>query len=160
MSDLLRGVEQFLFHEAHLLDERRFEQWLALFDRDGWYWMPVSPADVERKRTPALIDDNRPELELRIRRLLEPAAHTEHPAPTACRSVSNVVLEDPGAVIVRSKLVMHEYRACGLDRDEVRLFCATVRHRLQADGDSFRILWKRVDLFNAAAALTLMPTPV
>ena len=35
-----RAVEQFLFHEARLLDERRFDQWLALWDEDGRYWVP------------------------------------------------------------------------------------------------------------------------
>jgi hypothetical protein len=71
-----------------------------------------------------------------------------------------VVLEDPGGITVRSKLIMHEYREAALDHDDVRVFCGTVRHGLKAAGDSFRILWKRVDLFNAAAAFRLMPTPL
>ena len=36
-----RPFERFLFHEARLLDERRFDDWLALFAPDGWYWVPL-----------------------------------------------------------------------------------------------------------------------
>jgi len=156
----LASVERFLYHEAHLLDECRFEEWLALFERDAYYWMPVSPQETRRKHTPSYIDDDQPEIELRIRRLLEPAAHTESPRPTACRIVANVVIEDAGAGIVRSKLVMHEFRRREFGRDDYRLFCATVRHALAPYEDGFRIRWKRVDLFDAAGALTLMPTPI
>ena len=47
--DLLREVEQFLYHEARLLDERRFHDWIELFTEDVHYWMPTrssrSPSD-------------------------------------------------------------------------------------------------------------------
>ena len=159
-ADLLPRVERFLFHEANLLDESRFEDWLALFEPDAYYWMPIVRSDTQRKRTPSYVDDNRPELELRVRRLLEPNAHTESPRPSACRVISNVVLEDVAACVVRSKLVMHEFRRRDFGRDDYRLFCGTVRHALQTDGDSFRIRWKRVDLFDAEGSLALMPTPI
>ena len=160
MSDWLARAEQFLFHEANLLDESRFEDWLALFEPDAYYWMPVATSETQRKRTPSYVDDNRPELELRIRRLLEPSAHTETPRPSACRVVSNVCVDDAAAGVVRSKLVMHEFRRRDFGRDDYRLFCGTVRHALKPDGDSFRIRWKRVDLFDAAGSLALMPTPL
>ena len=38
-ADLIRDVEQFLFREARLLDERRFHDWLRLFTDDVHYWM-------------------------------------------------------------------------------------------------------------------------
>ena len=38
---LISRVEQFLFQEARLLDERRFEEWLSLFSDDGVYWIPA-----------------------------------------------------------------------------------------------------------------------
>jgi len=33
-EDLTREIEQFLYREARLLDERRFEEWLALLTDD------------------------------------------------------------------------------------------------------------------------------
>src|SRR5438105_10238824 len=38
-EDVLREVEQFLYREARLLDERRFREWLELFTDDVRYWM-------------------------------------------------------------------------------------------------------------------------
>ena len=50
-------VEDFLYHEAELLDERRYEEWLDLFTEDVHYWMPMRrnvPADEpERENTRA-----------------------------------------------------------------------------------------------------------
>src|SRR5437879_11288215 len=37
--NLIREVEQFLYREARLLDERRFHDWLELFTDDVRYWM-------------------------------------------------------------------------------------------------------------------------
>jgi 3-phenylpropionate/cinnamic acid dioxygenase small subunit len=160
VSALLARAERFLYHEANLLDESRFEEWLELFEPDAYYWMPNERSETQRKRTPSYVDDNRPELELRIRRLFEPNAHTESPRPVACRVISNVAIEDEARCVVRSKLVMHEFRRRDFGRDDYRLFCATVRHALRPDGSSFRIRWKRVDLFDAGGSLALMPTPI
>jgi biphenyl 2,3-dioxygenase beta subunit len=38
-EDLIRGVEQFLYREARLLDDRRFHDWLRLFTDDVHYSM-------------------------------------------------------------------------------------------------------------------------
>ena len=38
-EDVTREVEQFLYREARLLDERRFHEWLELFTEDVRYWM-------------------------------------------------------------------------------------------------------------------------
>jgi benzoate/toluate 1,2-dioxygenase beta subunit len=35
--------ELFLIHEAKLLDERRFRDWMELFTEDGAYWVPATP---------------------------------------------------------------------------------------------------------------------
>ena len=42
-EDMIRGVEQFLYREARLLDERRFHDWLGLFTDDVHYWMTAQP---------------------------------------------------------------------------------------------------------------------
>ena len=38
-----RKVENFLYFQAEVLDERRWEEWLDLFTDDGIYRMPSSP---------------------------------------------------------------------------------------------------------------------
>src|SRR5262245_51119763 len=39
----LAECEQLLILEARLLDEARFDDWLALFTPDAWYWVPSQP---------------------------------------------------------------------------------------------------------------------
>ena len=39
----VREIEEFLYHEARLLDDRQFEDWMALFAKDGVYWIPAMP---------------------------------------------------------------------------------------------------------------------
>ena len=38
-EDVTREVEQFLYREARLLDERRFHEWLELLTDHVRYWM-------------------------------------------------------------------------------------------------------------------------
>ena len=38
-EDVTREVEQFLYREARLLDERRFHEWLEFLTDDVRYWM-------------------------------------------------------------------------------------------------------------------------
>src|SRR5215831_1324381 len=52
---LKQEIEEFLYHEADLLDERRYEDWLALVAEDVRYWMPmrrnVKVGEAEREFT-------------------------------------------------------------------------------------------------------------
>ena len=40
-EQLIREIEQFLYQEARLLDNKQFKAWLELFTEDARYWMPV-----------------------------------------------------------------------------------------------------------------------
>jgi 3-phenylpropionate/cinnamic acid dioxygenase small subunit len=51
-DDLIR----FVYHEARLLDEQRFDEWLALFAADGRYWMPLEYGQTDRRLTASLMD--------------------------------------------------------------------------------------------------------
>ena len=147
MADSAHTTESFLIHEARLLDERRFDDWLDLFTDDGWYWVPIEPDQDNPHDTVSLIYDDRRLLETRIRRLAHPGAHAQSPPSRTSRIVANVTAEDDPAngadFVVRSKFQMVEYR-----RDNQRLFAGTSRHGLVADNGGYRIRWKRVDLVN------------
>ena len=41
-GDTQRAVEQFLYRQAEILDDRRWDEWLDLFAEDGRYWMPAT----------------------------------------------------------------------------------------------------------------------
>ena len=150
------SCERFLLLEARLLDEARFDDWLALFTPEGWYWVPSEPDQNNPHDTVSLIYDDRRLLETRVRRLASPRIYSQEPRLRTSRIIANVSIEesDAGACTVRSKLVMIEYR-----RESQRLFAGTAFHRLvQADG-GIRIASKRVDLVNCDAPLDGIVVP-
>jgi ethylbenzene dioxygenase subunit beta len=148
--------EQFLLHEARLLDEAKFDDWLALFTLDGWYWVPSEPGQTDPHNTVSLIYDDRRLLETRIRRLASPRMYSQEPRSRTSRIVANVTLEDSEgrSATVRSKFLMIEYR-----REQQRLFAGSAWHRLvQIDG-AIRIAWKKVELVNCDAPLDGITQP-
>jgi 3-phenylpropionate/cinnamic acid dioxygenase small subunit len=151
-----RRCELFLLHEARLLDEGKFDEWLALFTPDAWYWVPSEPEQTDPVETVSLIYDDRRLLETRVRRLGSPRMYSQEPRSRTSRIVTNVTIEegDAASCTVRSKFMMIEYR-----REQQRLFGGTVLHRLvQADG-RIMIAWKRVNLVNCDAPLDGITVP-
>jgi benzoate/toluate 1,2-dioxygenase beta subunit len=154
----LQRCEQFLLHEARLLDEAKFDDWLALFTAEAWYWVPSAPGQDNPHDTVSLIYDDRRLLETRVRRLASPRMYSQEPRSRTSRIVANVTIEDAEptrlAATVRSKFTMIEFR-----RDIQRLFGGTAFHRLIHDGGAIRIAWKRVDLVNCDAPLDGITVP-
>src|SRR6476646_6401147 len=67
----------FLEHEVRLLDEAKFDDWLALFTLDAWYWVPTEPDQANPHDTVSLIYDDRRLLETRVRRLASPRMYSQ-----------------------------------------------------------------------------------
>jgi 3-phenylpropionate/cinnamic acid dioxygenase small subunit len=153
----VRACELFLLHEARLLDEGKFDDWLALFTPDVRYWVPSEPGQESPLDTVSLIYDDRRLLETRVRRLSSPRIYSQEPRSRTSRIVTNVTIEedpDPASTLVRSKFMLVEFR-----RNEQRIFGGTSFHRLtEADGE-IRIAWKRVDLVNCDAPMDGIVVP-
>jgi benzoate/toluate 1,2-dioxygenase beta subunit len=148
--------EEFLLHEARLLDEAKFDDWLALFTSDAQYWVPSEPNQQNPHDTVSLMYDDRRLLETRVRRLASPRIYSQEPRSRTSRIVANVTLEESSAghALVRSKFMMIEFR-----RNEQRLFGGTCFHRLVRYESTLRIRLKRVDLLNCDAPLDGLVVP-
>src|ERR1700716_2780547 len=108
----IHRCEQFLLHEARLLDETKFDDWLALFTADAWYWVPSEPGQANPHDTVSLMYDDRRLLETRGRRLATPRMYSQEPRSRTSRIVAQVSIEDAEgrAATTRSKFLMVEYR--------------------------------------------------
>jgi len=148
--ELRSEIEQFLYHEAWLLDQGRLEEWLALYTDDATYWIPLEANQADPLTTSSIVYDDRQLLEVRVRQFQHPRAHARVPAPRTVHQVGNVrVLETDGRdVRVGSTLVLIEYR-----RERQRVWGAMVEHRLRRTAEGLRIAAKRVDLVNSEAEL-------
>jgi benzoate/toluate 1,2-dioxygenase subunit beta len=144
------NVEQFLYHEARLLDTQQYEAWLELFTDDATYWLPLERDQRDPFETSSIIHDDRTLLELRVRQARHPRAHARQPLARTVHQVGNVMVleENEAGLVVASTLQVIEFR-----NERQRLYGALVEHRLRRAGDSFRIAHKRVDLVNSEGEL-------
>jgi 3-phenylpropionate/cinnamic acid dioxygenase small subunit len=142
--------EQFLFHEAKLLDAQRFEEWLELFTDDASYWVPLEQGQRDPFATSSIIHDDRTLLGLRVKQMRHPRAHARLPLARTVHQVSNVMVlsDDPRELQVGSTLSVIEFR-----NEKQRLYGALVQHRLRRNNDGFRIAHKRIDLVNSEGEL-------
>ena len=114
-------VEEFLYQEAELLDERRYEEWIDLFTEDTQYWMPMRrnvPADEpEREFTREgadvnWFDEGKDTLTRRVKQILTGVHWAEQPPSRICHIVSNVqILEaGPDEIRVKSRFLLYRNR--------------------------------------------------
>ena len=59
----------FVFHEARLIDQHRFEEWLDLFAAEGHYWMPLEWGQTDPRLATSLMYEDKLLLQTRIERL-------------------------------------------------------------------------------------------
>ncbi len=147
---LITAVEQFLYDEAALLDERRYEEWLALFTPDSRYTMPIvstresgedeigPPGDL------AYVDDTIETLTLRIKRLYTGKAWSEEPPSRTTRFISNVRVAPPRGsdYDVRCNFIVYRTRL----EKEVDLFVGARADQLRREGDGWRIAQRSIVL--------------
>ena len=95
-------VEQFLYHEADLLDRRCYREWFELVAEDIHYWMPirrtVTLAYIEREFTKpgdmAYFDDDYRDLEMRVEKFYTGSSWSEDP-PSRTRHRTKSPLRGP-----------------------------------------------------------------
>jgi p-cumate 2,3-dioxygenase beta subunit len=95
LSDLSRAeIEDFLIHEAALLDEWRLTEWRQLFAPGCRYLVPPMAGDPYASPDSALflIADDEHHLTERVKRLGKKTAHAEYPRSITQRIISNVRL--------------------------------------------------------------------
>ena len=118
---LAREIEEFLYAEAELLDERHYQEWLDLFTDDARYYMPmrrnVKHGEGERENTREQLemswfDEGKETLSQRVRQLLTGIHWAEEPLSRVCHIVSNVQIlsQDGPELTVKSRFVVYRNR--------------------------------------------------
>lgn len=138
-------VEQFIYDEAQLMDEHRYDEWLALWADDALYWVPSGRDDIDPQREVSLIYDDRVRLQVRIARLKSGFAHAQEPKSRMRRVVSNFAIEEEqnNEILVRSNFLLAELR-----RGKQDIFAGRTTHRLRPHEGSFKLVSKKVLLVN------------
>ncbi len=96
---LKNEIEEFLYHEAELLDERHYEDWLELLTEDIRYWMPIRRnvkfGELDREYTREgqdinWFDEGKDTLTRRVNQILTGVHWAEEPLSRIAHMVSNV----------------------------------------------------------------------
>jgi 3-phenylpropionate/cinnamic acid dioxygenase small subunit len=150
-EETIREVEQFLYREARLLDERRFHEWLELFTEDVRYWMAgrrnrypksskaIAMLDPDRYAVEdstedvelAILDEDKHTLSARVARLDTGMAWAEDPPSRTRHLLANIEVETGSAgseLKVRANFIVYRSRSeteqdfyVGARRDVLRL---------------------------------------
>jgi 3-phenylpropionate/cinnamic acid dioxygenase small subunit len=124
---LKADMEDFLYVEADLLDERRFREWLNLLADDITYFMPIRRnvkfgQHAQRENTVqgsgiSWFDEDKWTLTKRVDQILTGVHYAEEPLSRVCHMVSNVQirrvtpsLDDPREVEVRCRFLVYQNR--------------------------------------------------
>jgi p-cumate 2,3-dioxygenase beta subunit len=138
-------VEDFLFHEAELLDSWRLEEWLGLFEEGASYRVPATDApDSDPETSLFLISDDWTRLRARVKRLQSRNAHVENPHSRTRRIIGNVRVaagDDPGTVRVRANFAVYRLRYAVND-----LYVGGYDHILAWDGTRLRFRHRKAVL--------------
>lgn len=158
--DTAYSVEQHLFEEAAMLDERRYGEWFATLDDALRYYVPtryaVSHRDLKREiggpQEAAHFDDTKASIKVRIKRLDTNMAWAESPASRVRRIVTNVSVrrfDGQEDVMARSSLLLLKYRH---DRDLETLSAARYDRLRRSDMGWWLV--SRVGLVDQTVILT------
>lgn len=151
---LYHEIGQFLYREARLLDEERYDDWLALFTEDVHYWVPGvtnrqrrDPVGSIRPEQMSFFDDNLQDLSRRVARYNAETAWAEDPATRHFHLVANIEVESGGEAgadeyVVHSVLLNYRNR----HRDEEDVLTARRRDVLRRTGDGLRIARRKAVL--------------
>ena len=121
-SELRREIEEFLYFEAELLDDRRLREWFELFADDIRYWMPIRhnlferPEDIRDELSKPgegfYFDDDRKSLKIRVERAYAKNAWAEMPPSRTRHLITNIrIKKDDGREIkVHSNFLVYRTR--------------------------------------------------
>lgn len=147
-SDTLRQVEQFLYHEAALLDDWNLDAWLELFTPACAYQVTPLGEDDAATMSPEvvyfLIADDHERLSARITRMKSPAAHVEYPRSRTRHLYTNVRVTDDDGLGLTAWLNFHTFR--NRNRQTFSYMGCARYELLRADDRSLLISAKRVML--------------
>jgi 3-phenylpropionate/cinnamic acid dioxygenase small subunit len=133
-----------LEREARLLDQLRYDDWLAMYASECIYWVPATPTAGDPRREISVMFDDRRRLEDRIYRLRTGFAWSQAPASRTVRLITNVevfatVRDDTR--MLRSNFLISEFWS-----DETRLLTGFTGHQVVREGDGWKIRAKQVNL--------------
>lgn len=142
-------VIDFIYAEARMLDEQRYDEWLALWLDDGHYWMPLDYQQTDPNLVTSLMYEDVFMLRLRVQRLKGARTFSQKPKSRCNHVIQRPFIDEMKETDIKTVTSMHYVET---RMDEQFLLAMTATHDLRLLDGSIRIANKRVDLLNSDAA--------
>lgn len=149
MSVSRDALIDFVYAEARMLDEGRYDDWLALWLPDAMYWMPLDYQQKDPVNETSLMYEDLFMLKLRVERLNGARTFSQKPKSRCHHVLQRPFVDEMSEDRFVTVTQMH-YVETRLD--EQQLLALTVRHDLALVEGKLRIAGKRVDVLNCDAA--------
>ena len=148
-------IENFIYREARLMDEHRYDEWEALWTDDAIYWVPCDGDDTDPLHHVSIIYADRSGIAARITRLKTGAAWSQEPKSNLRRVVSNIetMEEESGEITVHSNFILYEVRKRSVDVWH-NIWAGSTTHRLRPEGNDLKVAYKKVLLVNDGVEMT------
>jgi len=154
MTDVTRqDLIDFVVREARMLDDKRYDEWNALFTDDAIYWVPLVPDQDDGLDHTSHLYEDKLLRELRIERLKSPRAFSQQPPTRSLHLLQAPAVEPADPTRPDERLVRTVFQYTESQGDELNTFVGVCWHRLVVEDGALRIRQKRVDLINSDAAL-------
>lgn len=146
-------IEEFVYREARLQDEGRYDEWDALWTEDAHYWVPANGEDIDPDRQISIINDNRKRIATRVNQLNTGERHSQVPPSRMRRLISNIEVEEGGngEVNVESNFILIESRS-----HRMTTWAGRTIHTLRQEDGILKLARKKVILVNNSEALPTM----
>jgi 3-phenylpropionate/cinnamic acid dioxygenase small subunit len=153
---LAQEIAEFLYAEAELLDERRYDDWLARLADDIRYWMPMrrnvkfgeTEGEFTREASEiAWFDEGKETLTRRVRQIQTGIHWAEEPVSRISHLLSNIQLvevtpsaAEPSEVSVRCRFLVYRNRV----ETETDILVGKREDLLRRAGSDWRIAHRKI----------------
>lgn len=142
----------FVINESFLLDQRRYEEWNALFTDDAFYWVPLAQNQPDGINQTSHMYEDKLLRSIRIERLKSPRAFSQQP-PSRCHHLLQMPVVETFEPAKDHYVVRTQFHYTELQMDDQNMFVGTAFHHLCTVDGSLRMRLKRVNLLNSDCAL-------
>lgn len=142
-------IIDFIYAEARMLDEQRYDEWLALWLDDGHYWMPLDYQQSDPHLVTSLMYEDIFMLRLRVQRLNGARTFSQKPKSRCNHVIQRPFIDEINNNNIKTMTSMHYVET---RMDEQFLLALTATHELRVVDSKIKIANKRVDLLNSDAA--------
>lgn len=141
------AVEAFIYREARLADEARYDEWEALWCDQANYWVPRGEG-LDPQTQVSHINDNRARIATRVAQLKTGYRYSQEPSSPMRRLISNIEIEASGSdgYQVTSNFILMELAV--QSTNEIHNWVGQVRHELERDNGELKMSRKKVVLIN------------